>query len=140
MRVSVERPGGQVSKYLPPLRLCARSPQVVLKDAENYKLSHAIPLFLAADGPVFTEPGNYRLWVELGRIDGAKAAFADPVNLRVASPDAATDAFATALWEAPELLLPLYLQHPLSDPAAFAGLEEAARRSEEQLEFLYRRM
>lgn len=128
VRLAIEKPGGAQVRYQPPLRVCARTPQTLLKGAER-KVSHAIALFLGAEGPVFTEPGTYRVWAELGGIDGTKVAFADPVTIRIATPDQQTAEFADRLFESPELLRPLYLQHPLANEGAWQALEEAALRS-----------
>lgn len=126
-RFTVEKPNGQTVRYQPPLRMCMRASQLVLQPGASEKRSHAIPLFLASDGPVFTEPGVYRVWAELGGINGVKVALANPVPIRVAPADRATTTFAEHLWESPQLLAPLYLRHPLSDETAWARLEEAAK-------------
>lgn len=125
-RFTIEKPTGQAVRYYPPLRMCMRAPQLILQPGAAEKQSHAIPLFLASDGPVFTEPGVYRVWAELSGINGAKVAFANPVTVRVAPPDRANATFAARVWEAPRLLAPLYLRHPLSDESAWGHLEEAA--------------
>jgi len=128
VRIVIETPNGQQARYVPPLRLCARSQQLALGSGAE-KRSHAIPLFLGANGPVFTDPGVYRIWAELGGIDGDKVAFADPVTVRIAMPDQKTAGFAETLWDTPDLLVPLYLQHPLSNETAWQQLEEIVHRN-----------
>ncbi len=128
-RVIIDRPNGLSVPYHPPLRICARSRQRVLRSGAPPQKSHAIPLFLASDGPVFTEPGNYKVWCELGGIDGVKVAFARPIHVRVVATNRAAADFNEKLMESPELARPLYLRHPLSDEASWERLEEAARQS-----------
>ena len=127
-RITIERPNGQRVRYRPPLRVCQRATRRILEPGASVKRSHAIPLFLGAQGPVFTEPGVYKIWVELGGVNGNRVAFADPFAVRIASPDRETARFAEASWSNPRALAALYLRHPLADHAAWNALEEAAKR------------
>lgn len=51
-RFTIQKPNGQTLRFQPPLRLCARAPQLLLQPGASQKQSHAIPLFLSSDGPV----------------------------------------------------------------------------------------
>lgn len=125
-RVTIERPNGSRVAYRPPLRVCARTPQLKLLADRPGKVSHSIPLFLAADGPVFADVGTYRVWVELTGVNGSQVVFAEPVTLRVNAPGPAVERLALALHSLPGAQEALYLRHPLVNHSEWAALEEAA--------------
>ncbi|HEU4694758.1 MAG TPA: endonuclease/exonuclease/phosphatase family protein [Vicinamibacterales bacterium] len=124
-RFVIEWPDGHRERYAPPLRVCMRVP-TALQTSGTEMESHAIPLFLAARGPLFTVPGRYRLWTELAGIDGNKVAFADPLDITIVSPDLQTQRFAEKLWTTPGALEAMYLRHPLAEFDAWQEITAAA--------------
>jgi endonuclease/exonuclease/phosphatase family metal-dependent hydrolase len=133
VRLSIRRPNGKVVRYRPPVRLCKQAQLVPLDSNPGLApaqllRSHAIPAFLSAEGPVFTEPGVYQVSAELAGIDGARTAFSEPVKLTVHAPDRETARFAEKLWNTPGAMRALYLRHPLVDIDSWHAVEEEARK------------
>ncbi|HSI57680.1 MAG TPA: endonuclease/exonuclease/phosphatase family protein, partial [Ideonella sp.] len=132
-RVTIERPNGSRVPYRPPLRVCARAPQLQLRAGQPGKVSHSIPLFLAADGPVFSDVGTYRIWVELAGVNGNQVVFAQPIVLRITAPVREVERLAQTLFSLPGAQEALFLRHPLVSHSAWSELEEAVRSMPEAL-------
>jgi endonuclease/exonuclease/phosphatase family metal-dependent hydrolase len=128
VRFVIEHPDGRRERYAPPLRTCLQAPTAKLTAETGSRLSHPIPLFLGAKGPMFTAPGRYRVWAELAGIDNNRVVFAEPYDVTVIAPDMATQMFAEQLWQTPGAMEALYLRHPLADQDAWQQLMAAADR------------
>jgi endonuclease/exonuclease/phosphatase family metal-dependent hydrolase len=126
VRLTVRTPTGRIIRYRPPVRMCKQSSLFHLPPGESMPGFDSIPLFLSADGPIFTEPGIYQIAAELTGVDGAKNVFSPPTRLMVKPPDRATEAFAYRLWDNSDALKALYLGHPLVSRDGWSRLEEEA--------------
>jgi endonuclease/exonuclease/phosphatase family metal-dependent hydrolase len=84
----------------------------------------AMPLIVAADGPIFTEPGTYLVVAQLGGVDGTRIVQSPPAQVRIRVPDRATERVAEAMWTNPLFMEALYLRHPLVALEAWHSFEE----------------
>lgn len=129
VRLTIRHPTGKVSLYRPPVRLCKQAQLVHLPAEQELPHYEGLPLFLSADGPIFTEPGNYQVVAELTGIDGSKNVYSQAAHVRVRPPDTPTEEFAHRLWGIPSALEALYLRHPLAARDAWQRAEEEVRRA-----------
>ena len=123
LRLLVRHPSGLVRRYRPPVRLCKQAQRQYLRMGEAINFP-ALPLIVGADGPTFTEPGQYLVIGQFGGIDGARIVQSNPASVRIRVPNRATEKVAEALWTRPAVLQSLYLRHPLVNPEAWSEFEE----------------
>lgn len=130
VRLIIRTPAGHVIHYRPPVKLCKQAQLVHLPPGQEMPPFEGLPLFLSADGPIFTEPGIYQVAAELTGVDGSKNVYSQTTRLRVRSPNDATEEFAQTLWDKPAVLEALYLRHPLVAQDAWGEMEEELRRAD----------
>lgn len=125
LRFTIRSPSGRTFTYRPPARMCTQAGLVRLPARQEYAGFDGIPLFLGADGPVFTEPGDYEVRAELAGVNGSRVLYSKPATVRIAVPDAPTEDFARRLWDNRGALHALYLRHPLAAHDAWNDIAEA---------------
>lgn len=113
VRLTIQRPNGRMVTYRPPVRLCKEAQSLPLR-AQAERASHGIPVFLAAEGAVFTDPGTYHVVAEMSGVDGCRVAYSEPATITIRAPESG------AFLDAAEKTLSrkgfqraLYLRHPL---------------------------
>lgn len=129
VRLLIRTPTGRVIKYRPPVTLCKQAQLVHLPPGEALPPFDGLPLFLSADGPIFTEPGVYHVVAELTGVDGSKNVYSQNRRVRVRPPDEATESFAYKLWDKPGTLEALYLRHPLTAKNEWDEIEEEIKHA-----------
>jgi endonuclease/exonuclease/phosphatase family metal-dependent hydrolase len=130
VRLIIRTPLGRVIRYRPPVRLCKQAQLVHLPPGEAMPSFEGLPLFLSAEGPLFTEPGVYQVMAELTGVDGSKNVYSQSARIRVRPPDDATETFAHKLWDKPAALEAMYLRHPLTAKNDWDEIEEDLKRAE----------
>jgi endonuclease/exonuclease/phosphatase family metal-dependent hydrolase len=115
-RFTIRTPGGRVVRYQPPVRLCKQAQMFSLGPSSDRRGSDGpgIPLFVASDGPLFTEPGVYQILAEMTGVDGNRTLRSDPVMVAVKTPGRETERVAYEVWDNRDILTGLYLRHPLA--------------------------
>ncbi len=130
MKLSIRRPDGRIVAYRPPMRFCKQAQMVAVPPGGEPLVFDGAPIFLSAEGPVFTEPGTYLLQADLTGVDGSRVVSSQPATVRVAVPDRDTERFAERLWtDARQGLRALYLRHPLALKTGFDALESLAQEA-----------
>ncbi|WP_420346553.1 endonuclease/exonuclease/phosphatase family protein [Pelagibius sp.] len=129
LQIEITEPDGRTFDFRPPMRLCAKAERTALLPGEELTGHPGAPLFISADGPIFTKPGRYVLRGRLAGVDGFQVAESAPVSLTVDTPTRAIENFAETVWDTPGSLRALYLRHPLADLDAWHVLDDAAERA-----------
>lgn len=124
LRLLIRKPNGQVFRYSPPVQLCKQAQRILLEPKQSLPEYPGLPLSLSSRGPVFTEPGVYRIYAQLSGVDGGRFAQSSVTNVKILRPDRKTEAFAHALWENTRALQAIYLRHPLCARGSWQTLEE----------------
>lgn len=124
LRLTIRSPSGRTFAYKPPARLCTQAQLLRLPAHREHSGIDSIPLFLGADGPVFTEPGDYEIRGELAGVNGSRVVYSEPATVRITVPDAETEDFARRLWDNRGALHALYLRHPLAAHDAWNDIAE----------------
>ncbi|HEX8598967.1 MAG TPA: endonuclease/exonuclease/phosphatase family protein [Chloroflexia bacterium] len=127
LRLSIRNPNGQVFYYRPPMRQCIKAPLLRLAASERMN-PYDVGIYLSADGPMFTEPGVYRIVAELTGLNGSRTAHSAITEIRVRTPDAPTESAAHELWMQPDVLKAMYLGHPLIARDAWNTVEERLQK------------
>ncbi len=133
VRLTIRRPGGTTMRYRPPVKRCKQAAMLRLDpasddDGSSFAFDGA-PIFLSAEGPVFNEPGVYRVVAELTGVDGSRVVFSPPTRITVRPPDRETEVFARELFDRRGALRALYLRHPLSARDDWNEVKEVAART-----------
>jgi len=128
-RLVIRTPAGRVLTYRSPTRLCKQARTITLGEAQSAPGFDGIPLFLSAEGPIFTEPGIYELSAELIGVNGSHNVVSPPARINIRPPDRETLEFSRVLWDNQAALRALYLQQPLVAHDEWNALEERLIRT-----------
>lgn len=131
--ITVVRPRGDAVRFRPPVQLCQEAAFARLSPGEATARFDHSPLFLSAQGPVFTEAGTYEVRAELTGVNGNRVAYARPVRIDVFCPDRVVDAVAREAFARTDFLRALYLRHPLAAIDGWRDFEKVLEAAREQL-------
>jgi hypothetical protein len=111
LSIQVRTPLGKVRHIRPPAALCQRTPIATLRHRQSVSFDGILASF-DADGPIFDEPGRYRIDATFTGVTGASLT-SPPVYLRVLHPGRAEEIFAISIWDDPQLMRAIYCRQPL---------------------------
>ncbi len=117
--VVVTTPDGSRRSFVPPARLC-QTPRRRRLEPGACKPFDGILLSFSQDGPLFEEPGLYRIEA---RFDGLQnGPLLAATEIRILYPTRNEELFARALFADAALCRAIWLRHPLSEKQAWAGM------------------
>ncbi|MGI9594817.1 MAG: hypothetical protein ACR2QK_01575 [Acidimicrobiales bacterium] len=90
VQIAVQRPGGEVVPFTPPLHHCAELETVRLDEDNSWSKTSAYVGYDANAGQVFDAPGRYRLRAAYFALDGS-LVLSNVFDLRVSPPFSAED-------------------------------------------------
>ncbi|WAJ26160.1 hypothetical protein [Antarcticirhabdus aurantiaca] len=117
--VAVTTPDGSRRSFVPPARLC-QTPRRRRLEPDAHKAFDGILLSFSQDGPLFEEPGLYRVEA---RFEGLQAGpLLAATEIRILYPTREEELFARALFADAALCRAIWLRHPLSEKQAWADM------------------
>jgi hypothetical protein len=109
--IEVTGPSGRTRTLRPPMILCQRHRLKRLGPGKSVSFDGIFAGF-DAEGPLFAEPGRYRLQASFAGVPGGVIASA-PVHLRVLYPTRQEELLAIRIWDDGPLMRAIYHRQPL---------------------------